>query len=157
MATFGTSLRVGVSVVALAMTAGAARADDGIFSFFQQAFGGGSAQRGTQPESDNPGYSYEAPPLTVRRHPRHRAFTASARTPQDVLADSRGVTLYTDKTLERGDVVMTAHGLRMFNGSSSWPHTDDDFVDLAFASKIAPDMRRQFHAIDVASKVASGY
>ena len=156
MVTFGTVFRAGVAVLALGLTAGAARADDGIFSFFQHAFGG-AEQSAPQSGSDNPGYSYDAPPLTVRRRPGRRHYAAPARTPQEVLADSKGVTLYTDKTLERGDVVMTEHGLRVFNGSSSWPHTDDDFVDVASASRIAPDMRKQLHSIDVASKIAAGY
>lgn len=149
------ALRAGLAGALLASTAGAARADD-FFSFFQNTFGGGPARHADLPP-DNPGYDYDAPPLTVRRHPRRRSYAAPERTPQEVLADSKDVTIYTDRTLARGDVVMTAHGLRVFNGSESWPYTDDDFVEVSAKARIAPDMRKELRSIDAASRIASGY
>lgn len=149
----GRSVLVGLS---LAATAGVARADDGLFSFFQNAFGGGPVRHAQLPPDGSLGYEYDAPPLTVRRHPR-RHSAAPARTPQEVLADSKDVTIYTDKTLARGDIVMTAHGLRVFNGSEAWPYTDGDFVEVSAKARIAPDMRKELHSIDAASRIASGY
>lgn len=154
---FGRVFWAGLAVAGLISGAGTARADDGFFSFFQQTFGGGEASRQAVPSSDAPDFDDAAPPLTVRRHPRrHRNYVAvPVRTPQETLADSRGVTLYTDRTLARGDVVMTTHGLRMFAGSSSWPHTDDDFVAVSSESRLTPDMRRELKSIDRASRIAS--
>lgn len=149
-------LRAGLVGAFLTSTAGVARADD-VFSFFQNAFGGGAVRHAELPP-DNPGYDYDTPPLTVRRHPRRRvSYAAPERTPQQVLEDSKDVTIYTDRTLARGDVVMTARGLRVFNGSESWPYTDEDFVEVSAKARIAPDMRRELHSIDAASRIASGY
>lgn len=157
---FGRVFWVGLAVGGLMSGAGTARADDGFFSFFQQTFGGGEPAKQAVPvvpSSDAPDSDDAAPPLTVRRHPRrHRSYAAvPVRTPQEILADSKGVTLYTDKTLARGDVVMTVHGLRMFAGSKSWPHTDGDFVAMSSDSKLTPDMRQELKSIDLASRIAS--
>lgn len=161
MTRLGKVLWAGVAVASLVSGAGAARASDGFFSFFQEAFGANPSGRASAPTYGDPGYSgydYDAPPLTVRRRShRHASYTPAARTPQEVLADSKGVTIYTDKTLEQGDVVMTPHGLRVFDGTSSFPHTDEDFVTLSDAPRMSSDKRKQLHSIDVAAQVASGY
>lgn len=158
MTRFGKVLRAGVAAASLVSGAGAARASDGFFSFFQEAFGANPSARAPAPGYGDPGYDYDAPPLTVRRHPRrHASYGPPARTPQEVLADSKGVTIYTDKTLEPGDVVMTPHGLRVFDGASSVPHTDEDFVMLSDAPRMSSDKRKQLHSIDVAAQVATGY
>ena len=41
------------------------------------------------------------------------------------------VSILDDPTLRRGDAVMTAKGMRIFVGSTTGPHTNEDFVDLA--------------------------
>ena len=41
------------------------------------------------------------------------------------------VAIFEDRTLRRGDAVMTAKGMRIFVGSNAGPHTSEDFVDLA--------------------------
>lgn len=145
--------------VAATATVSTAQARDGVSDFFQQIFGGGD--QGTSRPLPQPDYGYAAdavsPPLTVRMRPhRHhtRAASAPARSPKDSLAALKGVTIMTDKTLEPGDFVMTASGMRMFNGSNSWPYRDDDFVALSDARHVAPTLRKQLHAIDVASRVA---
>ncbi len=156
MTSVGRVLRAGVALALLACLAGPARANDGFFSFFQNAFGGGQPQRQASVPPYDPGYGEDAPPLVVRRHSRRqRSYAAAAKSPQDVLAESRGVTLYTDRTLVRGDVVMTAHGLRMFAGSGSWPYTDGDFVPVSAEAKLPPETRRELKSIDLASRIAS--
>lgn len=146
----GVRLWSGLAIAALLASTCAARASDGgIFDFFQQAFGGA---RSSQP-LPQPDYGYpDGPPLTVRAHPRRRASSAPSRSPQETLAAIKGVTIYTDKTLARGDAVMTVHGMRVFNGSESWPYTDDDFVAVSSRTSMPASMRKELRAIDVASR-----
>jgi hypothetical protein len=40
----------------------------------------------------------------------------------------------TDRTLARGDIVVTKSGFRVFRGSSSFPHSPSDFVPLQAAN-----------------------
>ncbi len=128
----------------------------GVFSFFQQAFGGGNG--GTYQALPQPDYAEpSSPPLTVRIHPRRHRVTIAARSPKDTVADLKGITIYTDKTLERGDVVMTTRGMRVFNGSRSWPYTDQDFVALASARQMRPEISKELHLMDIASRIDAAY
>ena len=53
---------------------------------------------------------------------------------------------------------MTKGGLRVFNGSDAFPHTDEDFVALATDRRMPSAMRTELHSIDLASRiVATGY
>jgi hypothetical protein len=60
------------------------------------------------------------------------------------------VTIYTDRTLRRGDSVMTAQGLRVFRGSSTFPYRASDFVALADASRFVVGDRKQLRDIQLA-------
>jgi hypothetical protein len=151
------SAAVAVSLVASTCVA---RADDaGVYSFFQGMFGGGQSEPSAQP-LPQPDYAYPEPeghPLTVRRQ-RHRRPAAprqarAVKSPRDTVADLKGVTIYTDRTLEPGDAVMTDKGLRVFAGSDAWPYRDADFVAIADVKRIAPDRRKLLQSIDVASRV----
>lgn len=148
----GVRLWSGLAVAALLGSTCAASANDGgIFDFFHQAFGGGGSTASRplpQPDDIFPGDH----PLTVRAHPHRRASSSPSRSPRETLAAIKGVTIYTDKTLARGDAVMTVHGMRVFNGSTSWPYTDVDFVSVSSRTSIPAGIRRQLRAIDVASR-----
>jgi hypothetical protein len=138
------------TVLSATVSVAYARDNGGVGEFFQQIFGGGRSV--PQPSYDD----QWAPPLTVRARPRHHSRPSQtahvSRSPKETLAALKDVTIYTDKTLQRGDAVMTTNGMRVFNGSTSWPYKNDDFVALAKAPKISASVRKQLHAIDVASR-----
>ena len=143
----------------LGVSGGVARARDGggIIQFFQQQLGGGGESSAPAPSDwapsarlPQPSYA-DAPNLTVRMRPRRHA-SRPTRSPKETVVALKDVTIYNDKTLERGDAVMTQRGMRIFNGSSTWPYTDADFVALS-ATKVAPEIRKQLSAMDVASRV----
>ncbi|WP_131115007.1 hypothetical protein [Lichenihabitans psoromatis] len=144
-----------IVLIGLVASTGVANARDngGVSDFFQQIFGGGNAQSSEplpQPMFEDP----SSPPLTVRMRPKHHTRPAqAARSPQETLQAIRNTTIFTDKTLQRGDAVMTASGMRVFNGSTSWPYNNDDFVALASAKQMKPAMRKELNAIDVASRM----
>ena len=120
--------------------------------FSSSCSGGGS--RGSEQPLPQPDYAEPAsPPLTVRAH-KHRRPTGNpvARTVRYTPEELKKVTIYTDKTLMRGDAVMTAHGVRVFTGSSAWPRTESDFVALAATDKMAKTVRKELTAIDVAAR-----
>jgi hypothetical protein len=60
------------------------------------------------------------------------------------------VSIYTDRTLRRGDSVMTAQGLRVFRGSSRFPYHPSDFVSLADASRFVVGDKKQLRDIQLA-------
>lgn len=127
----------------LSLTAGAAHAEDGIVGFFQHVFGGSAGQQ----SASLPRFDPDSPPLTVRAHPRRHVATVPRMTPEEL----KNVTIYTDRTLSRGDAVMTAKGMRIFNGSGAGPYTDDDFVALS-EGKVSPVLRNELTAMDLASR-----
>ena len=143
-ATLASALIAGSSV--------AARADDGIGGFFQQLFGG--AGGGSNQPLPQPDYGQsDSPPLTVRikkhRRPSGAQLAGHSRyTPEEL----KNVTIFTDKTLMRGDAVMTAGGIRIFNGSNTWPYRKDDFVALSPSDKMPKTVRKELTAIDLAAR-----
>ena len=58
------------------------------------------------------------------------------------------VSIFEDRTLKRGDVVMTADGIRVFAGSATWPYTKADFVDLATAKNLSKDTAKVLAEVD---------
>ncbi|MEA2758161.1 MAG: hypothetical protein QOH65_774 [Methylobacteriaceae bacterium] len=60
------------------------------------------------------------------------------------------VSIYNDRTLRRGDSVMTAQGLRVFRGSSHFPYRPSDFVSLAEASKFVMGDKKQLRDVQLA-------
>lgn len=78
-------------------------------------------------------------PLTVMLH---RPKTASARQAALVPTRPATVSIFEDRTLRRGDAVMTTKGIRIFAGSSSWPYRDSDFVAIADARKMDKSMEK---------------
>jgi hypothetical protein len=60
------------------------------------------------------------------------------------------VSIYNDRTLRRGDSVMTAQGLRVFKGSSRLPYHAADFVPLAEASRFVTGDKKQLREVQLA-------
>ena len=112
--------------VMLAAVDPAAARDDGVLQFFSSVFGGaGASSSQVAPSGENIESPRQGRPLTVR--PRRIPRLAVAAVP----IKPEKVAILEDRTLRRGDAVMTAGGLRIFVGSTSGLHTKDDFIDLA--------------------------
>jgi hypothetical protein len=56
--------------------------------------------------------------------------------------------LHDDPTLREGDIVVTASGVRVFRGSSSFPFRDRDFVDFRRVQGLPRDLVTRLTAID---------
>ena len=63
------------------------------------------------------------------KHPRRAAEPGNAHR----VAKTGTLSIFQDKTLRRGDAVMTERGIRIFAGSNSWPYQNSDFMALADA------------------------
>ena len=139
-----------------------ASAEDGVGGFLQSIFGGGSAgqkaaaltpapspqQSPGSTSSDRHSYlrfanAVHGRPLTVRlrKAATKIAFTQSPTKPGKV-------SIYEDRTLRRGDAVMTAEGVRVFIGSSSWPYAAGDFVALTTAKNLNKDTVKVLAEVD---------
>jgi hypothetical protein len=153
--TRGTARRLArVAIAGAAMMAavqGASADDAGIHEFFSSIFGGGQSQAAPSYEPAPTVSGYDAPmrrashsrPLTVRLHrPKPRIVYAEAPT------KPAPVSIFEDRTLRRGDAVMTAKGVRIFAGSSSWPYSERDFVGLTDASQVSKDTSRILAQLD---------
>lgn len=73
--------------------------------------------------------------LQVRKTPVILAVTPPTR--PKLLAANNAPTLLDDETLRRGDAVMTANGVRIFNGARHFPFRVADFRPLANTGRIA--------------------
>lgn len=149
------SARLGLAgAVLLAAVTGASADEGGLGGFLASIFGGGQQQAAPAPQA-GAGYQVRsvpaharyrrmiARPLTVRLHQaRPRMVVAQAPTKPGK------VSIYEDRTLRRGDAVMTADGVRIFAGSSSWPYTANDFVELKQAKNVDRDTSRILAQLD---------
>lgn len=128
---FATWGRAAVVAVALLGAVQTATAEDG--DFFSSIFGGGTQQAAPQTYAP-PAEPVEQPiyrrPLTVKLHRPKVMRQTKVEKPVGQ------VSIYQDKTLRRGDAVMTAKGIRIFAGSSSWPYREDDFVAISAAGRM---------------------
>lgn len=138
-----------------------ASAEDGLGGFLSSIFGGNSAAQ--QPAAAPSVSSYQRPytrqadyrhsslplghfrqrPLIVRLH-RAAPKLLVAQSP----TKPGKVSIYEDKTLRRGDAVMTADGVRIFAGSSSWPYAAGDFVALTKAMDLNRDSAKALAEVD---------
>lgn len=55
---------------------------------------------------------------------------------------------YVDRTLRRGDAVMTSQGLRIFNGSDRFPYLKSDFSTLSASSDVKKRQRLALSGFD---------
>lgn len=62
------------------------------------------------------------------------------------------VTIYEDKTLRRGDAVMTTAGMRVFAGSNSFPYSESDFVAVSTKEGVSKDVAKTLIAMDRVSR-----
>ena len=58
------------------------------------------------------------------------------------------VSIYEDRTLRRGDAVMTFAGLRVFAGSRTFPYRPEDFSSLRASRDIKGQLRRALIELD---------
>ena len=164
------ALVTGSAVLGAVHTA-SARDDSGVHEFFSSMFGGGGGGDQAEPApAPAPRYepvpSYTRPaqrsirrssyarlpaprtsaerPLTVKLH---RPVTTKAQL-ADAQARPGRVSIFQDKTLRRGDAVMTAKGIRIFAGSNSWPYQDRDFVALADARQLDKGLQKVLLDLD---------
>lgn len=141
----------------LAAVHGASASDDaGVHDFFSAIFGGGSQSAAAPVPAPSapvasvdsaPSYrhvrTFRARPLTVRLHrAKPRVVVAQAPTKPEK------VSIFEDRTLRRGDAVMTADGIRIFAGSKSWPYSADDFVSLGDATHLSKDTTKVLAQLD---------
>ena len=140
--------KVGAAVAFAAVfslqTSASARDNGGVAEFFAQQFGIGSDAPAS---ASAPIWSEDNPfdrPLVVRPH--HRKPRAP-RVIATVKAPTGPVSIYEDRTLRRGDAVMTARGIRIFNGSDSVPYRESDFVEISEA-RVSKDLAKTLIAMD---------
>ncbi|MDX7952485.1 hypothetical protein P7D22_15050 [Lichenihabitans sp. Uapishka_5] len=145
--------RSGLAVLAVAMmicapvTQGFAADDGGIGAFFRQQFGIGGNDAAPAPEP-----AYEAPqdrPVIVRRRHARPAQVAVAKIAVGPVAP---VSIFDDRTLKRGDAVMTKTGLRVFVGGHGAPYTDADFAALDEAPGLSKQTEKALLLIDRAPR-----
>ncbi len=147
------------TAVLMAGAATGASAEDGVQNFFSSIFGGGE-QRQAAPESQPQPSSAPATDVSGTR-PRYapRALTVKLHRPKvireahvsrvaQVPSKPDKVSIFVDKTLRRGDAVMTRHGMRIFAGSSSWPYRDNDFVAVAEAGRMDKGIQTTLLSLD---------
>ncbi len=162
------------ALCAVGLSGGGARA-----GFLEDLFGGFSGERRAAPARDY-GYGYYSERRVVRRHvsslsyiPRHHRKAArpalDGARPADGMAtagpDASGLcyavrpktpdltqpdAILHDATLREGDSVMTARGVRVFQGGGACPHKESDFLALADARDIPKSKRRALVAIEKA-------
>ena len=124
-----------------------ASAGEVLQNFFSSIFGGGQQPRQevyvpAEPQSYRPYRRPVSRPLTVRLHrPKVREMAQLPTSPGKV-------SIFQDKTLRRGDAVMTRHGVRIFAGSSTWPYQDADFVAIADAGRMDKGVQKTLLSLD---------
>ena len=81
--------------------------------------------------------------LAIPRGPQPALFVSDPRRPAVV-------SIYDDRTLRRGDAVMTLTGLRVFAGSRTFPFRPEDFTTLTASRNIKGQLRRALFELDQA-------
>ncbi len=147
--------RLGLAGAALLVAVTGASADEGgLGGFLSSIFGDHSQQA---PAAAAPA-SQPGPAGGQDRRLRSRSLTVRLRQakPRFAVAQSPTkpgkVSIYADRTLRRGDAVMTAEGVRIFAGSSSWPYTAGDFVALKDSKNVDRDTSKELALLDKAPR-----
>ena len=125
-----------------------ASAADSLASFFSEQFGIGqqAAPSYAPPVWADP--DGEDRPLVVRPHRRPSKPRVAKQAVAIVHEPYKPVSIFEDKTLRRGDAVMTAQGIRIFKGGSSLPYRDADFVALSESGDVSKNVSKALVAID---------
>ena len=125
--------------------------------FFESLFGGAEPA-----PAQAPAPSYEEPAQNTqmtRRQPRHvqllkahparASIVGSPKEDHDAIKEaSKNTNIMQDRTLRPGDAVMTASGLRIFEGSKAANHNVAEFVKVSEAQNVSRDLRPTLVAID---------
>ena len=147
------------AATAMLATVHTAAADDGVTGFLSSIFGGESPQPTSAPVPvqavPSEGYVPHDRSFTrVSRHDHGHTLTLRLHkgAPRLVVAQAPTkpgkVSIFEDRTLKRGDAVMTADGVRVFAGSASWPYTKTDFIDLASAKDLNKDSSKMLAEVN---------
>lgn len=131
---------------------GNALADDaGIWQFL---LGQGRGAFGAPPAPAPPSYPPAEPMHAAAPRPKKRVVHVKIVRPKTIahadLPEKGPVTIYNDRTLRRGDSVMTAQGLRVFKGAEHFPYRAADFVAFAEASKFVLGDKKQLRDVQLA-------
>src|SRR3954453_4621165 len=92
------------------------------------------------------------PPRLVEKRVPHLHVPRPKALARTDLPQKLAISIYNDRTLRRGDSVMSTQGLRVFRGSSTFPYHPTDFVDLEQASRFVLGDRKQLRAMQLAFK-----
>ena len=143
------------STIVIALVRVAAAGDDAGIHRFYSAQGGNAAslaEAASQPSSA-PASITRIRPLTV--HAARRTLAHARPNPKAPVVAQRPsvppvVSIYEDRTLRRGDAVMTVNGIRIFAGSKSWPYRAKDFLALGQAPHLSSQLRNVLVELDKA-------
>ena len=156
---------VAAVAIAAAVASAPARADDGgMMDFILHASRGGPARaHAIAPRYDvSPAYIASQPAARpksksrhfagrgrkiVRRHiarlrpvlpppPAAPEIAAAAKSPPREVKITAADAYLADRTLRRGDIIATVHGLRVFKGAAHFPYVDTDFAALAKGPRV---------------------
>ena len=125
-----------------------ASAADSLASFFSEQFGIGQQ---AAPSSAPPVWADpdgDERPLVVRPHRRPSRARVAKQVAVIVHEPYKPISIFEDKTLRRGDAVMTAQGIRIFQGGSSLPYRDADFVAVSDTDGLSKNISKALVAID---------
>lgn len=143
----------------LAAVHGASADDSGLHAFFSSLLPGGAGHAAapapvetSRPVRMSRPYGGDWPIESRLRMARARPLTVHPHEPRIVVAQGPTkpvkVSILEDRTLRAGDAVMTAKGIRIFAGSTSWPYTPGDFVRLDAAGHLGKDTSKVLAQLD---------
>ena len=147
--------RAVIAAVAVVSAANVAVAEDdsGVHAFLSNFFGQGGGAI-VAPSVPAPAFATErvSRARTARHWASSRPLTVHRQQPRMVAAvgptKPAKVSIYDDRTLRPGDAVMTATGVRIFAGSTSWPYTKADFVTIAAAKDLSRETVKVLAGLD---------
>jgi hypothetical protein len=143
-----------VCLAGLSMIGSAFADDAGIWQFLLGQRPGGYGGFGAPPPPPPTYWPAEpvhaAAPLRVKKRVVHVKIVRPKVIAHADLPQKGPVTIYNDRTLRRGDSVMTAQGLRVFKGASHFPYHPSDFVSLSQASSFVAGNKKQLRDVQLA-------
>jgi hypothetical protein len=145
-----------LSLAGLTAVGKAAADDAGIWQFLlgQGRGGGYGGGYGAPPAPAWGPMPMLPPPMAARRVVRKPVVHLRIVRPKAIahadIPHKGPVTIYNDRTLRRGDSVMTAQGLRVFRGAPHFPYRASDFVSLAEASRFVVGDKKQLRDVQLA-------
>lgn len=140
-----------MSLATLCLVGKAVAEDAGIWQFLLNQ-GRQSYSAPAAPYFPPPLYApHMAVPRVVRKPLVHLRIARPTAVAHADMPHTKGpVSIYNDRTLRRGDSVMTAQGLRVFKGASHFPYRGSDFVALAEASRFVVGDKKQLREVQLA-------